>query len=98
MVAVPFVQAKADGHENATPEEGPWLFTLDFPSFQPVLSHAKNRWALDSLTVSTPLSQRITLSYLAWTGRHQGSARVIMCYHQSTKPGQPGTSGQVYYL
>ncbi len=37
------VQAKTDGHEDATAEEGPWLFTLDFPSFQPVLSHAKNR-------------------------------------------------------
>ncbi|CAL5226728.1 g9581 [Coccomyxa viridis] len=36
-------QAKTDGHEDAAAEEGPWLFTLDFPSFQPVLSHAKNR-------------------------------------------------------
>lgn len=37
------LQAKTEGHKGATPEEGPWLFTLDFPSFQPVLSHAKNR-------------------------------------------------------
>jgi len=36
-------QAKKDGHETATPEEGPWLFTLDFPSYYPVLTHAKNR-------------------------------------------------------
>ncbi len=26
-------QAKKEGHENATPEDGPWLFTLDFPSY-----------------------------------------------------------------
>lgn len=26
-------QAKGEGHENATAEDGPWLFTLDFPSY-----------------------------------------------------------------
>ena len=26
-------QAKGAGHEGATAEEGPWLFTLDFPSY-----------------------------------------------------------------
>jgi oligopeptidase A len=26
-------QAKGAGHEGATPEDGPWLFTLDFPSY-----------------------------------------------------------------
>lgn len=36
-------QAKGAGHDNATPEDGPWLFTLDFPSYYPVLTHAKNR-------------------------------------------------------
>lgn len=36
-------QAKGEGHEAATPEQGPWLFTLDFPSFFPVMTHAKNR-------------------------------------------------------
>lgn len=36
-------QAKGEGHEGATAEEGPWLFTLDFPSYYPVLTHAKNR-------------------------------------------------------
>ena len=35
--------AKEEGHEGATPEEGPWLFTLDFPSFFPVMTHAANR-------------------------------------------------------
>ena len=38
-----WLQAKAEGHEDATPEEGPWLFTLDAPSFQPVLTHVRNR-------------------------------------------------------
>ena len=36
-------QAKGDGHEEATAEHGPWLFTLDFPSFFPVMTHAANR-------------------------------------------------------
>jgi len=26
-------QAKGAGHEGATAEEGPWLFSLDFPSY-----------------------------------------------------------------
>ena len=36
-------QAKSEGHDDATPEDGPWLITLDFPSYFPVMSHAKNR-------------------------------------------------------
>jgi Zn-dependent oligopeptidase len=28
--------SKEKGHEGATPESGPWLFTLDFPSYFPV--------------------------------------------------------------
>ncbi|GLT46882.1 hypothetical protein SLA2020_206110 [Shorea laevis] len=35
--------AKSKGHENATPEDGPWVITLDIPSFLPVMQHAKNR-------------------------------------------------------
>lgn len=35
--------AKEPGHDKATPEEGPWLFTLDFPSYMPVVTHCKNR-------------------------------------------------------
>lgn len=38
-------QAIKEGHEGATPESGPWLFTLDMPSYFPVMTHAKNRWA-----------------------------------------------------
>lgn len=36
-------QAKAKGNEEATEEKGPWLFTLDMPSYIPVLTHCKNR-------------------------------------------------------
>lgn len=36
-------QARSAGHEKATAESGPWLFTLDFPSYYPVMTHAKNR-------------------------------------------------------
>jgi oligopeptidase A len=35
--------ARADGEENATPENGPWLITLDFPSYVPFLQYATNR-------------------------------------------------------
>ncbi|KAK3411839.1 hypothetical protein EUGRSUZ_I00594 [Eucalyptus grandis] len=31
------------GHENATPEDGPWVITLDAPSFMSVMQHARNR-------------------------------------------------------
>lgn len=36
-------QAAREGHEGATAEAGPWLVTLDFPSYMPVMTHAKNR-------------------------------------------------------
>ncbi|CAA7393959.1 unnamed protein product [Spirodela intermedia] len=35
--------AVSKGHENATAESGPWVITLDAPSFLPVMQHAKNR-------------------------------------------------------
>lgn len=35
--------AVSKGHENATAENGPWIITLDAPSFLPVMQHAKNR-------------------------------------------------------
>lgn len=36
-------QAKAAGHEGATADAGPWLLTLDFPSYLPVMTHATSR-------------------------------------------------------
>ncbi|CAH2043321.1 unnamed protein product [Thlaspi arvense] len=39
-----FAQAAVSrGHENATAENGPWIITLDAPSYLPVMQHAKNR-------------------------------------------------------
>ncbi|KAL8044715.1 hypothetical protein ABFX02_08G063600 [Erythranthe guttata] len=35
--------AVSKGHENATAESGPWMITLDAPSFMAVVQHAKNR-------------------------------------------------------
>ncbi|OVA10778.1 Peptidase M3A/M3B [Macleaya cordata] len=35
--------AVSKGHENATAEDGPWVITLDAPSFLPVMQHARNR-------------------------------------------------------
>uniref|UniRef100_A0A1J3HIY0 oligopeptidase A n=1 Tax=Noccaea caerulescens TaxID=107243 RepID=A0A1J3HIY0_NOCCA len=38
-----FAQAAVSkGHENATAESGPWIITLDAPSYLPVMQHAKN--------------------------------------------------------
>lgn len=31
------------GHENANAENGPWIITLDGPSFLSVMQHARNR-------------------------------------------------------
>ncbi|KAL7255893.1 hypothetical protein ACSBR1_009934 [Camellia fascicularis] len=35
--------AVSKGHENATAENGPWMITLDAPSFLSVMQHARNR-------------------------------------------------------
>ncbi|MFM2311791.1 MAG: hypothetical protein RLZZ04_1067 [Cyanobacteriota bacterium] len=35
--------AKAEGNEEATAENGPWVVTLDFPSYVPYLKYATNR-------------------------------------------------------
>ncbi|OQR92694.1 oligopeptidase A [Thraustotheca clavata] len=35
--------AAADGHENATAEEGPWKLSLDMPVLLPVLKYSTNR-------------------------------------------------------
>ncbi|RZB92980.1 probable cytosolic oligopeptidase A [Glycine soja] len=35
--------AVSKGHENATAENGPWIITLDAPSFIAVMQHARNR-------------------------------------------------------
>ncbi|MEM7591954.1 MAG: M3 family metallopeptidase [Cyanobacteria bacterium P01_A01_bin.83] len=35
--------AKAEGEEDATPENGPWVVTLDYPSYIPFMKYANNR-------------------------------------------------------
>jgi hypothetical protein len=35
--------AVSKGDKDSTPDNGPWVFTLDAPSFLPVQQHAKNR-------------------------------------------------------
>ncbi|MGD1701726.1 M3 family metallopeptidase [Dapis sp. BLCC M229] len=35
--------ARDNGAENATPENGPWRITLDYPSFVPFMQHSKQR-------------------------------------------------------
>lgn len=36
-------QAAEETKGEATPEAGPWIFTLDFPSYMPVMTHSTNR-------------------------------------------------------
>lgn len=36
-------QAAEETKAEATPEAGPWIFTLDFPSYMPVMTHSVNR-------------------------------------------------------
>ncbi|MEM8830658.1 MAG: M3 family metallopeptidase [Cyanobacteria bacterium P01_G01_bin.19] len=35
--------AKAEGDKDATPENGPWVVTLDYPSYIPYMKYATNR-------------------------------------------------------
>lgn len=36
-------QAMKNGHADATAENGPWILTLDYPSYLPTMQHLKNR-------------------------------------------------------
>jgi oligopeptidase A len=35
--------ARANGHEDATPTTGPWVITLDAPSYSPFMQHSQRR-------------------------------------------------------
>lgn len=35
--------ARQEGHEQATAADGPWVLTLDYPSFMPFMQHGKRR-------------------------------------------------------
>jgi oligopeptidase A len=35
--------AQADGHPEATPADGPWRITLDYPSYIPFMQHSRRR-------------------------------------------------------
>ena len=35
--------ARTEGEENASPENGPWVITLDYPSYIPFMKYATNR-------------------------------------------------------
>ncbi|MGK7918334.1 MAG: M3 family metallopeptidase [Prochloraceae cyanobacterium] len=35
--------ARTEGEENASPENGPWVITLDYPSYIPFMKYAANR-------------------------------------------------------
>ena len=35
--------ARQEGHDQATAQDGPWVLTLDYPSFMPFMQHGKRR-------------------------------------------------------
>ena len=42
-------QAVKNGHPSSTPENGPWLLTLDMPSYLPSMQHIKSRAVRETL-------------------------------------------------
>lgn len=43
LLSLAAASARAAGDENATPENGPWRITLDFPSYIPFMQHSTRR-------------------------------------------------------
>ncbi|WP_228040993.1 M3 family metallopeptidase [Nodosilinea sp. LEGE 07088] len=43
LLALAAQLARAAGEDQATPESGPWLITLDYPSFGPFMQHSRRR-------------------------------------------------------
>jgi oligopeptidase A len=43
LLALAAQAAKTNGHEQATAESGPWVITLDYPSYIPFLQHSHRR-------------------------------------------------------
>lgn len=43
LLALAAQAARAEGAEDATPENGPWRITLDYPSYVPFMQHSKRR-------------------------------------------------------
>ncbi|NER84171.1 MAG: M3 family metallopeptidase, partial [Leptolyngbya sp. SIO1D8] len=43
LLALAAQAAQEDGIEEATPEDGPWCITLDYPSYLPFLQHSQSR-------------------------------------------------------
>lgn len=41
--------ARSGGETSATPEEGPWIITLDYPSYLPFMKHSQNRQLRETL-------------------------------------------------
>lgn len=43
LLALAAQAAQEAGEENATPDEGPWRITLDYPSYVPFMQHSRRR-------------------------------------------------------
>jgi oligopeptidase A len=43
LLAIAAQAARLDGDGKATPEQGPWCITLDFPSYAPFMQHSRRR-------------------------------------------------------
>ena len=75
-------QAKEE-HPDATEDAGPWLFTLDFPSYMPIMTHATNRRAaiMDPCEACIwPHAHHMFLLQLsAWRAEEQQSQNIGEC-------------------
>lgn len=72
-LALAAATAKDHGHEQANPKNGPWVITLDLPSFMAFMQHAQNRALREQVyrayitrasfgdTDNTPVLQQILL-------------------------------------
>ncbi len=43
LLALAAQTARSEGEENSTPQSGPWVITLDFPSYFPFMKYSANR-------------------------------------------------------
>ncbi len=50
LAAQSYNQARSEGEPEATPEGGPWRFTLDIPIFMPFMQHCRNRTLREEIT------------------------------------------------
>lgn len=56
IMALHMLQASQAGNDGATAEKGPWLITLDAPTYTSVMSYADNRHAPGTIPHNVPVT------------------------------------------